>query len=78
MCGKLWWLFKVSCRDMIKYGWDILTVLLAAVLIAPIVTGDVSLLCTAICSFVLVVIFVILLTMYMMQDEWVIEKLKKK
>lgn len=78
MWSKLWRLFKVSCKDTIRYGWDILIVLLAAALIGPFITGDIIALHTAVGAWVLVVIFVILITMYMFSDDWVIENLEKK
>jgi hypothetical protein len=63
MCGKLWWMFKVSCKDIAKHGYDVLLILLVSILLSPLISNYITW-GMAISACVIVIVCVILLVMY--------------
>ena len=66
MWSELWRLFKVSCKDTAKYGYDVLLIFLVSILLLPLTSSYITL-GMAISACVTVIVCVILLTMYI---EW--------
>lgn len=66
MWSELWRLFRVSCKDIAKYGYDVLLIFLVSILLSPLTSSYITW-GMAISACVIVVVCVILLTMYV---EW--------
>lgn len=62
MWSKLWWLFKVSCKDTIKYGYGALLIFLVTNLLLPLTSSYITW-GMAISACVIVIVLVILLVM---------------
>lgn len=66
MWSKLWWLFKVSCKDIVNNCYCVLFIFLVNILLLPLTSSYITL-GMAIGACVIVIVCVILLVMYI---EW--------
>lgn len=67
MWGELWRLFKMSCKDIAKYGYDVLLIFLVSILLLPLTSSYITL-GMAISACVTVIVCVILLVMYIERE----------
>jgi uncharacterized membrane protein (DUF485 family) len=67
MGSEIWRLFKVSCKDIAKYGYDVLLISLVSILLTPLTSSYITW-GMAMSACVIVIVCVILLVMYIERE----------